>query len=58
MSKDNKINMPSGMGGLVRYFNESNSIISFKPAHVIIMAILFMGVILILHAFGRAWLGF
>ncbi|MEK6932721.1 MAG: preprotein translocase subunit Sec61beta [Nanoarchaeota archaeon] len=32
---DNKINMPSGMGGLVRYFDDYKSKIEFKPEHVV-----------------------
>ncbi len=57
MARQNKIQMPQGMGGLVRYFDEYRSKIEFKPGHVIILAILIMIVVLILHAYGNIWLG-
>lgn len=31
-----KINMPSSFGGLVRYFDEYQSRIELKPAHVVL----------------------
>jgi len=55
---DNKIRMPSGMGGLVRYFDEFKSKISFKPGHVIILAIAVIIIIIVLHIYGRALLGY
>jgi preprotein translocase subunit Sec61beta len=55
---DNKIRMPSGMGGLVRYFDEFKSKVSFKPGHVIILAIAIIIIIIILHVYGRALLGY
>ncbi|TKJ17579.1 hypothetical protein CEE44_03530 [Candidatus Woesearchaeota archaeon B3_Woes] len=54
---DNKISMPSGMGGLVRYFDDYRSKIEFKPGHIIIMCILVIIVLLMLHAWGNSWLG-
>ena len=57
MSKD-KVQMPSSMGGLVRYFDEYKSKISFKPGHVIVMAIAIIIIIIILHLYGKALLGF
>lgn len=47
---DDRIQMPSGMGGLVRYFEDYKSKIEFKPVWVVVFII---GVILIeilLHA--------
>ena len=35
-----KINMPSGSGGLVRYFDEYKSKIRIKAGHIIIMCII------------------
>ena len=35
MARD-RINMPSGMGGLVRYFDEYHSKITFKPGHIVL----------------------
>ena len=52
-----KIQMPSGMGGLVRYFDEYKSKITFKPGHVIILCIAVMIIMLILHAYGNSLLG-
>ncbi len=52
-----KIQMPSGMGGLVRYFDEYKSKITLKPGHVIILCVLVMVIILILNLYGGAWLG-
>ncbi len=56
MAQD-KISMPSGIGGLVRYFDEYKSKIRFKPSHIIVVAIIVMILILILHAKGAQWLG-
>ena len=52
-----KIQMPSGMGGLVRYFDEYKSKITFKPGHVVVMCIVVIIIMLILHAYGGALLG-
>ena len=56
MAKD-RIQMPSGMGGLVRYFDDYKSKIEFKPGHIIVMAVLIMLILVILHAYGYSWLG-
>ena len=40
MAEDNKISMPSGMGGLMRYFDEYKSKIQMKPVYVIVLAII------------------
>ena len=49
MAKDNKINMPSGIGGLVRYFDEYKSKIEFKPGFIIIMVIIVILIMTVLH---------
>jgi preprotein translocase subunit Sec61beta len=54
---DNRISMPSGMGGLVRYFDEYKSKIEFKPGHIVIICIAVIIIMLILHAFGKSWIG-
>ena len=47
---DNKISMPSGMGGLVRYFDYYKSKVEFKPeVLVVVIAIVIIAEIL-LHA--------
>ena len=57
MSRNDKINMPSGMGGLVRYFDEYKSKIELKPGHVIILIVVIIIIELILHIYGNSWLG-
>lgn len=52
-----KIQMPSGMGGLVRYFDEYKSKITLKPGHVIVLCIIVIIIMVILHAYGKALLG-
>jgi preprotein translocase subunit Sec61beta len=56
MSKDNRISLPSGQGGLVRYFEESSSKFTFSPATVIILAIIIMVIIILFHQFGGSLL--
>ena len=51
MSND-RVSIPSGMGGLVRYFDEYKSKIQLKPSHVIILAGAIVVIELFLHAFG------
>lgn len=48
--------MPSGMGGLVRYFDDYKSKIEFKPGHIIFMIILLVIIIIILNVYGASWL--
>lgn len=57
MAKDNKIHIPSGMGGLVRYFDEAKSKIQLKPGYIIILVILVILIELILHLQGYRFLG-
>lgn len=40
MAGDNKINLPGGMGGLMRYDEEYDTIFKLTPAHVILFIIL------------------
>ncbi|MCS7123458.1 MAG: preprotein translocase subunit Sec61beta [Candidatus Aenigmarchaeota archaeon] len=40
MAKKDKVYIPSGIGGLVRYPEEEKSKIKLEPIHVIIFAIL------------------
>ena len=48
---DDKISMPSGMGGLMRYFDEYKSKIQMKPAYVVgLVVLLILCVILIFPA--------
>ncbi|MBI5002624.1 preprotein translocase subunit Sec61beta [Candidatus Woesearchaeota archaeon] len=54
----NRINLPSGTGGLVRYFDDYRSKISIQPVHIIFLIVLLIFVIILLHIFGTALLGF
>ena len=48
MAQD-KISMPSGMGGLVRYFDDYKSKLEFKPGHVVVLTILIIVLMILLH---------
>lgn len=39
---NDRINLPSGMGGLMRYFDEYKSKIQLKPAYVIVLIAVFI----------------
>ena len=52
-----KISMPSGMGGLVRYFDEYKSKIEFKPGHIIILCIIVIAIMIFLYTYGRRIFG-
>ena len=50
MARDDKIQMPSSMGGIVRYFDEYRSKIEFQPGHVILLSIVVIAIEILLHA--------
>jgi len=52
-----KVQLPSGMGGLVRYFDEYKSKIEFKPGHIIILCIVVIIVMIFLYMYGNRFLG-
>lgn len=52
-----KISMPSGMGGLVRYFDEYQSKIKFKPGHIIVLSVVVIVIMLFLYSYGNRLLG-
>lgn len=54
---NNKVSMPSSMGGLVRYFDEYKSKVQLKPGHVIVLIILIMLIEILLHWQGKSLLG-
>lgn len=56
MAQD-KISMPSGIGGLVRYFDEYKSKISFRPGVLVFLVIIVIIIELILHTYGAYLLG-
>ena len=56
MAQD-RITMPSGMGGLVRYFDEYKSKIKFKPGHVIVFCVVVIIIMIFLYSYGNRLLG-
>ena len=56
MAKD-KVSMPSSMGGLVRYFDEYKSKITFSPGVVIVVSIVIIILMIFFHAYGAKILG-
>ncbi|MBN2881851.1 preprotein translocase subunit Sec61beta [Candidatus Woesearchaeota archaeon] len=56
MTKDN-ISMPSGSGGIVRYFDEYKSSIVIKPGQVIFFILIVILFEVILHSYGASWFG-
>ncbi len=57
MAKQNKVNIPSGMGGLTRYFDDYTTKIELKPGHVIVLAAVIMVIVILLHIQGYGLLG-
>jgi len=55
MAEDNKIRLPSGQGGITRYFDEYSSKVLLSPMTVMVMAIVLMILIILLHYFGGAF---
>jgi len=56
MSQD-KISMPSGQGGLMRYFDDYKSKFSIKPGHVVVLVVAVIVIIILLHAYGKPLFG-
>ena len=56
MAQD-KVSMPSGIGGLVRYFDEYKSKIKFKPGHIIVLSIVVIVIMIFLYSYGNRLLG-
>ena len=46
---DNKISLPSGSGGITRYFDEKTSNVEISPKAVIVICILIIVFEIILH---------
>ncbi len=53
MARDDKISMPSSMGGIVRYFDDYKSKIELKPGHVVILVVLVMVMEILLHILAK-----
>ena len=56
MAQD-RVSMPQGMGGLVRYFDEYKSKIKFKPGHIIVLCVVVILIMLFLYTYGNSLLG-
>jgi len=54
---EDKIRLPSSMGGLVSYTSEYDSKIQFKPAYVIVFCVVVVLIAIILHIYAGALLG-
>ena len=57
MAKKDNVFMPSSGAGITRYFGDYKSKIEIAPGHVIIICVVVAVLILILHQFGKGWLG-
>ena len=57
MAKDNKIQMPTSGGGLVRYSDSSKSKYQFKPEHVILLVVIVILIQIFLHWQAATWFG-
>ena len=55
MAKDNRVTLPSGQGGLMRYFDDYKSKIEISPGLVIILCVVVIVIILVLQTFGNSW---
>jgi len=53
---NDKISMPSGQGGLTRYFEDSGSKVELSPGAVIVFCILVIFIIILLHYLGGKFL--
>ena len=57
MAQDNKIRLPSGQGGLTRYFDEYKSKIELSPGAVIVMCVVMIFLIILLNQLGGRFFG-
>jgi preprotein translocase subunit Sec61beta len=57
MAKDDRVSMPSSMGGLVRYFDEYKSKWEFKPGTIVIIGIVVVVLMILLNVYGKQMLG-
>jgi preprotein translocase subunit Sec61beta len=53
----NKIQLPSGSGGITRYFDEYESRIQFKPGIVIVLVVIVIIIEIVLHIMGGSSFG-
>ena len=53
----NKVRLPSGSGGITRYFDDYQSRIQFKPGLVIVLVVIVIIIEIILHIMGGTSFG-
>ena len=53
----NRIRLPSGSGGITRYFDQDQSRLLFSPGIVIVLVIIVIVIEIILHILGSARFG-
>ncbi len=54
---DQRIRLPAGGGGLLRYFDEYKSKLSFKPGSIIVLTIIIIVLMIVLHTYFKALFG-
>jgi preprotein translocase subunit Sec61beta len=52
MSQDQKVQMPSSGGGLVRYFDDTKTRVELKPEYVVAMIVIVVVAGIYLYKFG------
>jgi preprotein translocase subunit Sec61beta len=52
------IRLPASSGGLMRYFEDVKSKITIRPDQVIVLTLIVIVFVVLLHLFGKQWLGF
>ncbi|MBT4445759.1 preprotein translocase subunit Sec61beta [archaeon] len=57
MAKDNKIHMPSGQGGLTRYFDETSTKLQMSAHTVMILCGVVIVLVIALNFLLNGWLG-
>lgn len=57
MARDKRMRLPSGSGGLTRYFDEYKSKVQISPGQVIVLALVITIIIVLLHYFGGQFFG-
>ena len=56
MADDGKIHLPSGQGGLTRYFEGNSTKVQLSPGGVVILCLAIIGIIILLRYFGGRFL--
>ncbi len=54
---EDKIRLPSGQGGLIRYTEETVSTMLLSPGAVIVLCVVLILIVVLLHTVGGRFLG-